>query len=326
MVLGRPTPTILVRIKCMTVSLMSGAIVAIVLLALFHVVYVDGADQPKPVNVPERGASVLQYNDTHYPTQAKHFQQFCYGSEIEAFSPVPWATGMVSTTFSGVWPDTCVPKYQFHQVIDNVIRIYAEANPLGYACATVLTGWAFSVEVGPLPGGTYTVEAYISRGGGIPSFCDRTSITIVPLSVSILVPAEGGELTLHYISHTTSLIVPPGALSAPSVFTISYDTPPAAPNPLQGMNHFFDLTGTQTTFTIPLTLTVHYSESARGVIISGTESLYRWQDGQWVTIGITLTDRWSDGLSAQTAHLSLFGVLGETNKTYLPIILKSGTG
>lgn len=88
------------------------------------------------------------------------------------------------------------------------------------------------------------------------------------------------------------------------------------------MDHFFDLEGPQIVFTNPLMLTIWFSENIRGPIIPNTETLYRWQNGLWVMDGITLTGRWSNGFSTQIEHLSLFGVLGETYKVYLPIILK----
>jgi hypothetical protein len=141
-----------------------------------------------------------------------------------------------------------------------------------------------------------------------------------PASAAIL--PEGGTLTYEYPNHATTLEVPPGALSAPTVFTISYHLPPTATGELRGMDHYFQLESEQTSFDPPLTLTVSYSEEVRGPIIPGTESLYRWQDSMWVTEGITLADRWAAGFSAQVDHLSLFGVLGNTNRMYLPLAMR----
>jgi hypothetical protein len=155
-----------------------------------------------------------------------------------------------------------------------------------------------------------------------PRLHDSTSFIVTHVPISTVISADGGELIYHYMGHTTSLAVPPGALSAPSVFTISYHIPPTTTGQLRGMDHFFDLDSTQTVFTTPLTLTISYSESVRGPIVPGTENLYRWQDSQWVTDSITLASRCSDGLSAQITHLSLFGVLGESKRVYLPLVLK----
>ena len=84
----------------------------------------------------------------------------------------------------------------------------------------------------------------------------------------------------------------------------------------------FDLDGTQTLFTAPLTLTASYSDSVRVPIIPGTEYLYRWQNSQWLTEGVTLTMRWSTGVATHITRLGLFGVLGETHRVYLPLVLK----
>lgn len=288
------------------ILLTTSAVIAGVLLALFSAMHADGAKTSVPV---------LQISGPHYP--------MChgYGKQIDIFPPAPSSSEMVTITSSGTWCDSCIPVYQSHHVIGNMIEIYAEAGYPGHACYMVLTPWEFSVEVGPLLPGAYTVRVYVPGWYGWPDLIDSTSFVVAPSPVSALISTDGGELVHHYPGHTTTLTVPPGALSAPSQFTIS-DHAPASTGELQGMNHFFDLTGTQTIFTIPLTLTVSYSENLRGPIISGTENLYRWQNSQWVTDSINLTARWSNGLSAQITHLSLFGILGETLRTYLPIVLK----
>jgi hypothetical protein len=248
----------------------------------------------------------------------------CAGTtdHIDIYPPEPTAEDVIQITPSGVWGTSCAPVYQAHQVTGNVIRIYAAANPLCQLCLQVLTPWEFTVEAGPLPAGAYTVELYIRICVWPPYLHDKTSFTVTHVPVSTVISADGGELIYHYVGHTTSLAVPPGALSAPSMFTISYHIPPTTTGQLRGMDHFFDLDGAQTVFAMPLALTVSYSESMRGPIVPGTENLYRWQDSQWVTDSITLASRRSDGLSAQITHLSLFGVLGESRRAYVPIVLK----
>jgi hypothetical protein len=248
----------------------------------------------------------------------------CAGTteHIDIYPSRPTVEDVIQITPSGERTTSCVPVYQAHQVTGNVIEIYAAVNPFCLPCLQVLTSWEFTVEVGPLPAGTYTVELYNRICDWPPYLHDRTSFTVTHVPKSKVISADGGELTYRYVGHTTSLAVPPGALSAPSVFTISYHIPPPTTGQLQGMDHFFDLDGAQTVFATPLTLTVSYSESVRGLIVPGTENLYRWQDSQWVTDSITLMSRCPDGLSAQITHLSLFGVLGESKRAYLPIVLK----
>lgn len=76
----------------------------------------------------------------------------------------------------------------------------------------------------------------------------------------------------------------------------------------------------QTTFTLPFTLTMRYSDTVRGAVIPGTTNLYRWQEGQWVTDGITVTATLTDGVTAQITQLALYALLGQTNRFYLPIL------
>ncbi len=271
------------------------AIVIFVLLGLLGTV--SGADQP--------------------------VKQVYNNNQIDIYPPVPTTSDIVRITSSGTWCNSCVPIYQSHQVTSDVIKIYGgpDFSLPPPVCAWVLTPWTFSAEVAPLPVGIYAVEVYAS-GWYCPSVFDSTSFIVTPAPTSTVMSIDGGILTHHYPGHTTSLAVPPGALSTASVFTISYRIPPATTGQLRGMDHFFELTGTRTTFTVPLTLTVNYSESVRGPIIPGTENLFRWQGNRWVTDNITLTHRRLDGLSTQITQLSLFGVLGESNRVYLPVILK----
>lgn len=159
------------------------------------------------------------------------------------------------------------------------------------------------------------LDIYYSMGTPMPT------PTPTPPPVSGEIGSEGGSLMHSYPGHITLLEVPPGAVSNRTIFTITYHAP-LPTGPLIGMDHFFEVLAEQTIFTTPLTLTVAYSESVRGPIIAGTEKLYRWQNGSWTTEGITLVNRWREGLTAHISHLSLFGVLGETNRVYLPFVLK----
>lgn len=146
--------------------------------------------------------------------------------------------------------------------------------------------------------------------------------TNTPEPVSAEIPPEGGKLTHQYPGHTTTLHVPPGAMAASSVFTISYSLPPTNTGDFLGIDHFFEMDGEQTTFSIPVTVSVGYSATILGSAIPGTLALYTWQDGTWITDSITLTNRTESGLTCQIQHFSLFGVLGETYRVYLPLLLR----
>ena len=72
---------------------------------------------------------------------------------------MPTPNDVIQITVGGEWPDSCVPRYQSHQIEGNVIRINTLALPC-YLCACfyVISPWSFTIEVGPLPIGLYIVE------------------------------------------------------------------------------------------------------------------------------------------------------------------------
>lgn len=85
-----------------------------------------------------------------------------YGSHIRIEPRAPTPSDVIRIIVSGEWPNVCVPRYQSHQIIGNVIRIEAEATFIGMCIALAEPGsWSFTVEVGPLPIGLYTVEVYL---------------------------------------------------------------------------------------------------------------------------------------------------------------------
>ncbi|MGB0385241.1 MAG: choice-of-anchor Q domain-containing protein [Ardenticatenaceae bacterium] len=172
----------------------------------------------------------------------------------------------------------------------------------------------------PYPSSPTPIPTITRTPGGPPIQTHTPIATDHPQSVSANITSQGGSLTHTYPGHRTTLEVPPNALSAPSQFSISYHTPPAMSGRLIAMDHFFDVEASQSAFNQPLTLTITYSDTVRGPIMAGTEQLYGWQEGQWVTDGMTLTQRLPNQLTVQVDHLSVFGVLGETHPLYLPLI------
>jgi hypothetical protein len=89
-------------------------------------------------------------------------QYTSYHSYITIAPPAPTPDDVIRITVSGKWFNVCVPRYQSHQVNDNMIRIEAKATIFGF-CVPIEgpTDWSFTVEVGPLPIGLYTIEFYI---------------------------------------------------------------------------------------------------------------------------------------------------------------------
>lgn len=145
--------------------------------------------------------------------------------------------------------------------------------------------------------------------------------TPTPPLASVVISSEGGYLTHRYPGHRTTLTIPPGAVSEPTEFAINYRIMPSVPGVLAGMDHFFELEPLGRSFTPPLTITVAYSDT--GSVIAGTESLYIWKNDQWVTDGISITNKITGtSITAQINELALYGVLGESKWLYLPMIIE----
>ena len=102
------------------------------------------------------------------------------------------------------------------------------------------------------------------------------------------------------------------------------------PGDRTGIGHFFDLTAIYTDTdevaepVQPYTIAVEYSEVEKGPAMESTLALYWWDGNAWSEQGITSTVNVTDNLIiALVDHLSSFAVLGETNRVFLPIILRN---
>jgi len=78
----------------------------------------------------------------------------------------PTSADIIAITLWGEWPDSCVPNGSAIAVTGN--RIYFDVlrdYPYGVYCATVISPWARTEDVGPLPEGTYTIYAQLLENG-----------------------------------------------------------------------------------------------------------------------------------------------------------------
>lgn len=147
--------------------------------------------------------------------------------------------------------------------------------------------------------------------------------------VSASIPASGGSLTSH--DGRTTLSFP--AESVSDTVAITYTPLESAPTGnLAGIDPFFELTATYVgsgddAELIPgasYTATITYGAS--GPAIEDTLGLYWWDDElkQWTQEGITSTVNTTDNvITGQIDHLSVFAVLGETNRVYIPLTLRN---
>lgn len=145
--------------------------------------------------------------------------------------------------------------------------------------------------------------------------------TPTPFAVNTIGP-EGGGLWISYPGHLDLLSVPPGAIDSTTVFTISYDNRSNAQNDLQGIDQFFYLTASQSEpLTSPVQLILGFTE--RGGVISNTIDLYHLDAGAWMTNSITITERSNGYLVAWIERTGTYGVMGRTNRLYLPLVFRT---
>jgi oligopeptide transport system substrate-binding protein len=152
---------------------------------------------------------------------------------------------------------------------------------------------------------------------------------------SVASPEGGGGVTSY--DGDTSVQIPAGAITGTVVVNESpaYGMPPSGS--MTGIGHVFDVSAVYTgtdpgTANLPAqilpghtyTITVHYSDTEKGPAIENTLGLYWWDGSTWSQQGITSTVDITDNLvSAQVGHFSVFAVLGETKRVYLPVVLRN---
>jgi formylglycine-generating enzyme required for sulfatase activity len=152
--------------------------------------------------------------------------------------------------------------------------------------------------------------------------------TPTPFAVNTIGP-DGGVVWLAYPDHLTLLNVPPGAVDSNTTFTITLDSRSNLQGDLEGIDHFVYLDADH-----PLTESIAISDSVRGPLrltlgfprpkglISGTVSLYRLDALGWVTENITVVEQTDHHLETWIKRLGTFGVLGGTNRVYVPVIME----
>lgn len=159
-------------------------------------------------------------------------------------------------------------------------------------------------------------DAFVGRAGLIPT--PTPTPTPTPFAARTIGP-EGGALWMAYPGHLTLLKVPPGGVSSSTAFTLAYESRPDQQGDLQGLNHFFRLEAGGAV-TPPLGLELGFNET-RGVAAE-TIDLYRLSGTLWLTEGITVTGRYAGYLEAWVDRLGIYGLLGRTNRLYLPLVLR----
>jgi Tol biopolymer transport system component len=148
-------------------------------------------------------------------------------------------------------------------------------------------------------------------------------------SVGVTIPTSGGTLVASGIV----MDFPANTFTDTVVVTHTAYLPGEAPSPggnLIGIDQFFDIDAIYASTGQPAqpapgqiyTVTISYSEGEKGAAIEGTLALYYWNGSQWVPEASSVYTA-SNTVVAAPNHLSLWAVLGETRRVYLPLVLKN---
>jgi len=239
-------------------------------------------------------------------------------------------------------------------VSDGFLLQFSSQEALDYASFLGGSGadQIFGVTVGPdwivhLTGGTDSQNLQLSRAaqgkinGGTDAFVARFGIvptptppptptptpTPTPFASEVIGP-EGGGLWIAYPNHLTLLSIPEKVLSSQTPITLTYESIPNPQGELRGMNHFFSIyaelksssTWLPIRFQKPVQLILGYRET-NGIILD-TLNLYRLTAQGWATDSITKVQESPGYMIADIQWMGVYGLMGKTNYTYLPVILR----
>jgi hypothetical protein len=147
--------------------------------------------------------------------------------------------------------------------------------------------------------------------------------------VSATILDTGGSL--ESALDQTSYIFPAGVFTATAVITHTPWFPGRTLPPignLLGIGHSFEVaavcssTGEPVQPARPYSITVHYDDVERGAAIETTLAIYRWDDGRWAKEISSAVDTRANTVTATPNRFSLWAVLGETWRAFLPASFK----
>jgi hypothetical protein len=151
------------------------------------------------------------------------------------------------------------------------------------------------------------------------------------ISETISSQTGGVIMSTGFSGSHTSLTFPAGAFTDTVSLTYRHLWLDQKVNDLVGIGRIFEFETvyTPTNQTAYLasgqsyTITVEYTDTERGPTREETLALYYWQGDHWERESSSIVDSGNNIIIATPNHLSaLWAVLGETRRTYLPVVLK----
>ncbi|MGC8945899.1 MAG: ABC transporter substrate-binding protein, partial [Anaerolineae bacterium] len=171
------------------------------------------------------------------------------------------------------------------------------------------------------------VKPYLERTSAAGGSIDIATWRITRVSGTI--GPGGGSLTSYY--GDTTIQIPAGAITDTIVITHTpaYGMPPGGN--LTGIDHVFNVTAVYSGTGQPAqiapgqtyTITVQYTDAEKGPAIENTLALYYWDGSGWVKEPSSVVDTAANTVTATPNHFSLWAVLGETKRAYLPLVLRN---
>lgn len=224
--------------------------------------------------------------------------------------------------------------------------VYLNGQALGQVQADQAGLWRAALKTGGAPAGAYRLAAFVDDTPSVATFSlsaaaplralEGTATLVVGLSaagvpapLTAIIGPDGGSLVSA--PDQTSYTFPAGAFTAPVTISHTLYWPWLLPSttPLVSAGPAFDLTAVYSATGQPAQLapgqvfTVAIDYPAAGTAIPETLGLWGWDGAAWSQAGITSTvDTVQQRVTAQVSHLSLFAVLGETHRVYLPLVLR----
>jgi hypothetical protein len=160
------------------------------------------------------------------------------------------------------------------------------------------------------------------------AYCDGGSVKYASNpSTAAAIPPTGGSLISSF--DQTTYTFAPGTFTDTVTLTHIPHLSGEAPSGghLAGIGHVFEIvavydsTSQPAQPTRPYTVTVAHADSEKGPAIESTLALYYWDATQWAREPTSVVDTEANTVTVTPHHFGLWAVLGETRRTFLPMVL-----
>jgi hypothetical protein len=251
--------------------------------------------------------------------------------------------------------------YAYVASFDGGLRVVSVSNPahpveVGYyptqfaEAVAVAGGYAYvsDLDLGlvvldlsnpalPVLAGYHDTPGYptgVSLGGEHTYVADGDAglqILQFPEPVAVEVSVEGGSLSSEF--DQTGYVFGAGTFSESVIFTHTPLLRGVAPAPgeLGGVGHSFRAEAFYSGSGLPAepapghtyAVSVHYADARAATVVEGSLGLYSWESNAWVREPSSAVDTANNLVTATPNHLGVWAVLGETNRIFVPLVLRS---